>query len=79
MRGDNQLEGRPEAKHANLAKTAEERRDEQLRDEITRLKSALATKTLENDFFKLALLKNQGATSAERRDWREDVRKIVEI
>src|SRR5437667_11004470 len=52
-----QLEGRPEPRHANLAKTAEERKDRQLRDEITKLKSALATKTLENDFFKLALLK----------------------
>ena len=53
----NQFEGRPEPRHANLAKTTEERKDKQLRDEITKLKSALATKTLENDFFKLALLK----------------------
>jgi len=52
-----QFEGRPEARHANLAKTAEERKDKQLRDEITKLKSALADKTLENDFFKLALLR----------------------
>src|SRR5947208_17012454 len=50
-----QLEGRPEPRHAKLAKTAEERKDKQLRDEITKLKSALAGKTLENDFFKLAL------------------------
>jgi transposase-like protein len=52
-----QLEGRPEPRHANLATTAEERKDKPLRDEITKLKSALAEKTLENDFFKLALLK----------------------
>lgn len=52
-----QFEGRPEPRHANFATTAEERKDKQLRDEITKLKSALAEKTLENDFFKLALLK----------------------
>src|SRR5438067_4430717 len=52
-----QLEGRPEPRHANLAITAEERKDKQLRDEITKLKSALADKTLENDFFRSALLK----------------------
>ena len=52
-----QFEGRPEARHANLGITAEDRKDKQLRDEITRLKSALADKTLENDFFRSALLK----------------------
>jgi transposase-like protein len=52
-----QFEGRPEPRHANLATTAEERRDKQLRDEIARLKSALADKTLENDFFRNALLR----------------------
>jgi hypothetical protein len=52
-----QLEGRPEPRHANLAITAEDRKDKQLRDEITKLKSALADKTLENDFFQSALLK----------------------
>jgi transposase-like protein len=52
-----QLEGRPEPRHANLATTAEGRKDKQLRDEITKLKSALAEKTLENDFFESALLK----------------------
>jgi len=52
-----QLEGRPEPRHANLATTAEERKDKQLRDEITKLKSALAEKTLEIDFFKHALLR----------------------
>jgi transposase-like protein len=50
-----QFEGRPEPRHANLGTTAEERKDKQLRDEITKLKSALADKTLENDFFKSAL------------------------
>jgi transposase-like protein len=52
-----QFEGRPEPRHANLAKTAEERKDKQLRDEIAKLKSALADKTLENDFFRSALLR----------------------
>ena len=52
-----QLEGRPEPRHANLGITAEDRKEKQLRDEITKLKSALADKTLENDFFRSALLK----------------------
>jgi transposase-like protein len=50
-----QFEGRPEPRHANLAKSAEERKDKQLQDEISKLKSALAEKTLETDFFKSAL------------------------
>jgi transposase-like protein len=50
-----QLEGHPEPRHANLATTAEERKDKHLRDEIVKLKSALADKTLENDFFRNAL------------------------
>ena len=54
-----QFEGRPEPRHSNLATTAEERKDKQLCDEITKLKSALAEKTLENDFFKNALLRIQ--------------------
>ena len=52
-----QLEGRPEAKYANLAETAEGRKQKQLQEENNKLKSALAEKTLENGFFKLALLK----------------------
>jgi transposase-like protein len=52
-----QFEGRPEPRHANLGITAEDRKEKQLRDEITKLKSALADKTLENDFFRSALLK----------------------
>ncbi|HEV3200144.1 MAG TPA: transposase [Bryobacteraceae bacterium] len=52
-----QFEGRPEPRHANLGITAEDRKEKQLRDEITKLKSALADKTLENDFFKSALLR----------------------
>jgi len=52
-----QLEGRPEPRHANLEITAEDRKEKKLQDEITRLKSALADKTLENDFFRSALLK----------------------
>ena len=50
-----QFEGRPEPGHANLASTAEERKDKPLREEIAKLKSALVEKTLENDFFKSAL------------------------
>lgn len=50
-----QLEGHPEPRHANLATTAEERKDKQLRDELAKIKSALADKTLENDFFRNAL------------------------
>jgi transposase-like protein len=56
-----QLEGRPEPRHANLAETAEERKDKHLQDEIAKLKSALAEKTLENDFFKSALLRVRAA------------------
>jgi transposase-like protein len=52
-----QLEGHPEPRHANLGIAAEDRREKQLRDEITKLKSALADKALENDFFRSALLK----------------------
>jgi transposase-like protein len=54
-----QFEGRPEPRHANLGTTAEDRKDKQLRDEITKLKVALADKALETDFFKSALLKIQ--------------------
>src|SRR5437870_9433082 len=52
-----QSEGRPEPRRANLGMTAEERKEKQLREEITKLKTALADKTLENDFFRSALLK----------------------
>jgi transposase-like protein len=52
-----QFEGRPEPRHANLGISAEDRKEKQLLNEITKLKSALADKTLENDFFRSALLK----------------------
>jgi transposase-like protein len=52
-----QLEGRPEPRHANLGVTAEDRKEKQHREEIAKLKAALADKTLENDFFRSALLK----------------------
>jgi transposase-like protein len=52
-----QFEGRPEPRHANLGIAAEERKEKQLGDQITKLKSALAEKTLENDFFERALLR----------------------
>jgi hypothetical protein len=54
-----QLEGRPEPRHANLETTAEERKEKQLREENTRLKAALADKTLELDFFRSALRRIQ--------------------
>jgi len=50
-----QLEGRPETRHADLAVTAEDRKETQLRNENIRLKAALAEKVLENDFFRSAL------------------------
>ena len=52
-----QLEGRPEANHANLAETAEERSEKKLLKEIDQLKKALGQKTLEIDFFKDALFR----------------------
>jgi transposase-like protein len=52
-----QFEGRPEPRHANLGVSAEDRKEKQHRDEIAKLKMALADKTLENDFFRSALLK----------------------
>src|ERR1035437_5223056 len=52
-----QFEGRPEPRHANLRIAAEDRQEKQHRDEIAKLKAALADKTLENDFFRSALLK----------------------
>ena len=52
-----QLEGRPEARHANYELTAEERKEKQLREEVNKLKSALAERVLENDFLKSALFR----------------------
>jgi transposase-like protein len=52
-----QFEGRPEPRHANLGINAEERKEKQLRDEITKLKAALGEKALEIDFFESALLR----------------------
>jgi transposase-like protein len=52
-----QFEGRPEPRHANFGITAEDRKEKKLQEEISKLKVALAEKTLENDFFKSALLK----------------------
>jgi len=55
-----QLEGRPQARHADLTITAEDRKEKHLRDENAKLKQAIAEKTLENDFFRSALLKVKG-------------------
>ena len=52
-----QLEGRPEPRHADLSIAAEERREKRLEAEIAKLKLALADKTVENAFFRKALLK----------------------
>ena len=52
-----QFEGRPEPRHANLGITAEDRKEKQLKDEITKLKAALGEKALEVDFFESALLR----------------------
>ena len=52
-----QLAGRPAPRHANYELTAEERKEKQLRDEVDKLKSALAERVLENDFLKSALFR----------------------
>ena len=52
-----QFEGRPEPRHADLGITAEDRKEKQLREEITKLKVALADKSVEVDFFRSALLR----------------------
>src|ERR1700758_5636104 len=54
-RWKNQLEGRPEPRHANLAQNAEQRQESRLKQENQRLKEALGEKSLEVDFFKGAL------------------------
>src|SRR5438477_7368389 len=62
-----QFEGRPEPRHAHLGTAPEDRKEKQLRDEITRLKSALAEKGLENDFFRDALLRTKGGPQPTNR------------
>jgi transposase-like protein len=52
-----QFEGRPEPRHANLGIGTEDRKEQKHREEIAKLKVALADKTLENSFFRSALLK----------------------
>jgi len=61
-----QFEGRPEPRHANLAITAEDRKEKQHRDEVARLKSALADKAMEVDFLKSALRKVKEAQPIAR-------------
>jgi len=61
-----QLEGRPEPRHANLGITAEDRKEKQHREEVARLKSAVADKALEVDFLKSALLKVKEAQQTAR-------------
>jgi transposase-like protein len=60
-----QFEGRPEPRHANLAITAEDRKEKHFLEEITRLKSALADKALEVDFLQCALLRVKEARQSE--------------
>lgn len=50
-----QFEGRPEPRHANYAEDKQQRAETKLEQENQRLKAALATKTLEVDFFRGAL------------------------
>lgn len=50
-----QFEGRPERRHASYVETPEETTERKLRDEIARLKQALADRSLEIDFFRGAL------------------------
>jgi hypothetical protein len=52
-----QFEGRPEPRHANLGIAAEDRKEKRLQEENAKLKSALADKVLEIEFFQRALLK----------------------
>ena len=52
-----QIEGRPAPRHADLSVTAEDRKEKQYRDQIAKLKAAVADKQLEIDFFRSALLK----------------------
>jgi|SRR5579872_4387405 len=54
-----QFEGRPEARHANYGTSAEERKEKQLREELTRVQAALGKKVLENDFLKKVLLRRE--------------------
>ena len=51
-----QFEGRPEPRHADLGIATEDRREKRLREENAKLKSALAHKVLEIEFFQRALL-----------------------
>jgi hypothetical protein len=50
-----QFEGRPEPRHASYVETPEETSERRLKEEIERLKQALADRALEIDFFKGAL------------------------
>ncbi len=50
-----QFEGRPEPRHANYSEDKQKRAETKLEQDNQQLKSALATKTLEVDFFKGAL------------------------
>ena len=50
-----QFEGRPEPRHANYAEDKQKRAETKLEQDNQRLKTALAEKTLEVDFFKGAL------------------------
>jgi len=50
-----QFEGRPAPRHANYAEDKQKRAETKLEQENQQLRSALATKTLEVDFFKGAL------------------------
>lgn len=52
-----QFLGHPEPPNANLAISAEERKEKQLQDQVARLQASLSRKVVENDFLKSALLR----------------------
>ena len=54
-----QFEGRPEPRHANYAEDKQKRAETKLEQDNQRLKTALAEKTLEVDFFKGALRRTE--------------------
>jgi hypothetical protein len=64
--GSINLEGRPERRNADLSIAAEEGREKRLEAENAKLKAALADKTLENDFFRSALLSDTQSRNSRR-------------
>lgn len=61
-----QLEGRPEARDRDLSQSGEATVETKLRAENQRLKSVLADRTLELDFFQSALRRVEKASQSSR-------------